>query len=264
VAAIASRERVTEELAAATAKIKALENSVKELKAQLDDLITTKEDDETQMLEKFRDLLNEKKVKIRQQQRLLAVAKVDPEKLANIEGTDQGVQHRDAGSSRAGKRKVPVKLGDEEESDDDFEKMDIDKTNAGDDPSANTNLEFDSDMDGNQQLSTDNDQMETASDPDSDDVPPKVPKTRRSRAVSPPGRGSKSASSGSKQTSPPSRKTRGSTQRKAAPPSDSEPEADDNLPPPPRQLPFMKNKKVAPPPKPTDNDETPSDDDSEL
>ncbi|KAI3320703.1 hypothetical protein HD806DRAFT_538153 [Xylariaceae sp. AK1471] len=245
VSAITSRTKVTEELAAATAKIEALEQSVNELKAQLDDFIATKQEEETQMLEKFRDLLNEKKLKIRQQQRLLAAAKVDPETLANIGGSE----HRDAGPSRSGKRKAPVKVKEEaDESEDGFEKMDVDKENS----------ELDSDVDENQQLSTDNDAA--TSDPDSDSEPPTIAEVReRKKPVSPPGRSAKSAASGSK----PSRNTRAVTQKQAASAtSDSEDEAD--ALPPPRNLPFMRGKKAPPPPKPVDDDETQSDEDSEL
>ena len=52
---------------------------IKQLKEQLEDLIQAKKDHETALLEKFRELLNQKKLKIRDQQRLLATSKVDRE-----------------------------------------------------------------------------------------------------------------------------------------------------------------------------------------
>lgn len=55
-------------------------NIVKKLNAQLEDLLKAKEEHETALLEKFRELLNAKKLKVRDQQRLLAGAKVDPNK----------------------------------------------------------------------------------------------------------------------------------------------------------------------------------------
>lgn len=55
-------------------------NMVKKLNAQLEDLIKAKQEHENALLEKFRELLNAKKLKIRDQQRLLAEAKVDPNK----------------------------------------------------------------------------------------------------------------------------------------------------------------------------------------
>lgn len=233
------------ELETATAKIESLEHSINELKAQLDDFITTKEEDETQMLEKFRDLLNEKKFKIRQQHRLLAAAKVDPKKLANIGGDNGQDTHHNAGPSRSNKRKASIKE-EEAESDDGFDRMDVD---SGDSAGTNTRPGSGSGVDEDQQLSTDNDA--TASDPDTDDEPP----TRaavRTKEESPPGRITKPKASASKQTARPSRSIR-------AVASDSEDEDDE--PPPPSTLPFMRTKQTAPSPKPADDDETQSDDD---
>ena len=53
---------------------------IEKLSQQLEELIEAKRDHETSMLEKFQELLNSKKLKIRDQQRLLAGAKVDPQK----------------------------------------------------------------------------------------------------------------------------------------------------------------------------------------
>lgn len=54
--------------------------TVEKLDQQLEDLIKAKKEHENALLEKFQHLLNAKKLKIRDQQRLLASAKVDPEK----------------------------------------------------------------------------------------------------------------------------------------------------------------------------------------
>ncbi|KAI3338559.1 hypothetical protein F4824DRAFT_84314 [Ustulina deusta] len=258
VSAIESRTKVTEELAAATAKIASLEHSMEELKAQLEDFITTKEDDETQMLEKFRDLLNEKKLKIRQQHRLLAAAKVDPEKLGNIAGDEDQGAHRNAGLSRSGKRKALVKK-EEDESDDGFEKMDIDNQETGDNASTSSEPESGTDEDENLKLSTDNDA--TASESDTEDEPPQTAKAKRKGATAS-GSISKLKASVSKPTTRSSQAMRAATQKQTAVASDSEDKDDE--PPPPRILPFTAAKKTAPPPKPVDDDETPSDDDSEL
>ncbi|KAI0442811.1 hypothetical protein F4803DRAFT_343739 [Xylaria telfairii] len=253
VSAIASRSKVTDELETATAKIESLEHTINELKAQLDDFITTKEEDETQMLEKFRDLLNEKKLKIRQQHRLLAAAKVDPKKLANIGGDSNQDTHHNAGPSRSNKRKASIKE-EEAESDDGLDKMDVDNQDGDDDAGADARPESGSDMDGNQQLSTDSDA--TASDPDTDDGPPTRAATRRFlKEESPPSRITKPKASASKQTARSSRGTR------AAAASDSGDE--DNEPPHSSTLPFMRTKQKAPSPKPVDDDETQSDDDDD-
>lgn len=73
-AAAAARD----EVAALKLKLDAQQETVRKLNAQLQDLIKTKEENENAMLEKFKELLNEKKLKIRDQQRLLAEAKVNP------------------------------------------------------------------------------------------------------------------------------------------------------------------------------------------
>lgn len=52
---------------------------IEKLRSQLDDFTKAKKDHEDALLEKFRELLNTKKLKIRNQQRLLATAKVNPE-----------------------------------------------------------------------------------------------------------------------------------------------------------------------------------------
>ncbi|KAL3960140.1 hypothetical protein ACCO45_005257 [Purpureocillium lilacinum] len=57
------------EAASGIAKARELEAAVTELQSQLDELVESKQEDETSLLQKFRDLLNEKKVKIREQQK---------------------------------------------------------------------------------------------------------------------------------------------------------------------------------------------------
>ncbi len=49
------------------------------LNAQLEDLIRVKDEHENALLENFTKLLNAKKLKIRDQQRLLARAKIEPD-----------------------------------------------------------------------------------------------------------------------------------------------------------------------------------------
>lgn len=65
------------ELAEVRARIDGEKETIRKLHAQLDDFIETKNEAETAMLQRFMDLLNEKKRKIRDQSRLLAGAKVD-------------------------------------------------------------------------------------------------------------------------------------------------------------------------------------------
>ncbi|KAL7912774.1 hypothetical protein GGI35DRAFT_262507 [Trichoderma velutinum] len=110
-------------LAEAAAHAKELETTVKELKSQLDELITSKQDDETALLLKFRDLLNEKKVKIREQQKVLAAGPIQSsqpasQRLQPIESQPS----RTPAPSRPRKRKVqPVEASKMEPEEDEME-----------------------------------------------------------------------------------------------------------------------------------------------
>ncbi|KAI0596102.1 hypothetical protein F4775DRAFT_594715 [Biscogniauxia sp. FL1348] len=234
VCAIAARTKVAEDLAAATANIKSLENTVNGLKDQLDELIKAKDEHETELLEKFRDLLNEKKVKIRQQQRLLASASIDPDKLVNV-GASQNTLARAAEASRSGKRKAIKEESDS--SDAGFERMDTEHTStAGALP--------DQESDGEGQATTEDDNTPSETDSDSEPVPaPPKPKKPTATATKP--------------------ATRTKAPKKPAVTSTA---ADsDEEPPPRRVLPFKGKKAAAPapsPPKPepADDEETESDD----
>lgn len=65
------------ELAASKSQANSEQSTIAKLHAQLDDFIKTKNEAETAMLQQFMELLNEKKRKIRDQNRLLATVKVD-------------------------------------------------------------------------------------------------------------------------------------------------------------------------------------------
>ena len=77
----ASLEKKVEDLGS---KYEEQGNTIQKLNQQLDELIEAKKEHEALLLEKFQALLNAKKLKIRDQQRLLASAKVDPQTGANI------------------------------------------------------------------------------------------------------------------------------------------------------------------------------------
>jgi hypothetical protein len=95
----------------------------------LDELIQAKKDDESALLEKFRDLLNEKKVKIREQQRVIASASVDAIRPIKHESPQASGRGHSAEPSRAAKRKKAPVVVNDDESDDGFEKMDVDQQN---------------------------------------------------------------------------------------------------------------------------------------
>jgi hypothetical protein len=99
------------------------------LKNQLEDLITAKTTHEAELLRKFCLILNEKKAKIRDQQRLLASAKVDLAKVRAVQTGEMPVMAKKVKESRPGKRKARLERevstdGDEREPG--FESMDMD------------------------------------------------------------------------------------------------------------------------------------------
>lgn len=66
------RDSLAAELRTSNTRVEKAEGVIRSLQAQLQDLITAKEEHETQLLSKFAVLLNEKKLKIRSQQHLIA------------------------------------------------------------------------------------------------------------------------------------------------------------------------------------------------
>ncbi len=83
-------------------------DEVAKLNQQLDELVKAKQEHEEEMLKKFAALLNAKKLKLRDQQRLLAGAKIDPRTARAVSEARDGNGGRQAGSSRSGKRKAEV------------------------------------------------------------------------------------------------------------------------------------------------------------
>lgn len=134
-------------------KYEAQQVTISKLKSQLDDLIQAKHDHENALLAKFQELLNVKKLKIRDQQRLLAGAKVDPaagasspaapfsikangETAAAVEqarGSTRRTRPRKAGPSRTSKRKANGKAPttDSEPEVEEASHMEVDEDAAG-------------------------------------------------------------------------------------------------------------------------------------
>ena len=116
------------------AKSQELENDIKALKVQLDELITAKEDDETALLHKFRDLLNEKKLKIREQQKVLSSASFNsaaqPAMSQPVEEPEEPAPtktKRKPAQSRTSKRKAAKKPVESESEEETVEKMEVDQ-----------------------------------------------------------------------------------------------------------------------------------------
>jgi hypothetical protein len=126
------------------------EAAVTQLQSQLEELIKAKDEDETALLRKFRDLLNEKKIKIREQQQSLAALATNPSMAGQsqpsqaveveVEQPKSGKPARQAGKSRTAKRKAPATRRVEESEDDaGVDTMDVDvKQEAEDTDPGNT------------------------------------------------------------------------------------------------------------------------------
>ncbi|KAL8811364.1 MAG: hypothetical protein Q9200_001858 [Gallowayella weberi] len=89
------------------------------LNQQLEELIKAKKEHEDSLLEKCALLINEKKAKIRDQQRLLVIAKPDPKKLKEVQSARQHstLSHRSPKASRQGKRKASAPVSSDDEVD---------------------------------------------------------------------------------------------------------------------------------------------------
>ncbi|KAL8729233.1 MAG: hypothetical protein Q9166_004854 [cf. Caloplaca sp. 2 TL-2023] len=99
---------------------------VQKLNQQLEELILAKKEHEDALLEKCAILINEKKAKIRDQQRLLATAKVDPKKLKEVRAARRSSTsaQRSPKPSGKGKRKASAPASSEDE-DDGFENHEV-------------------------------------------------------------------------------------------------------------------------------------------
>jgi hypothetical protein len=84
-----------------------------------------KRENEEQLISKFVVLLNEKKLKIRNQQRILSTAKIDKKKLAQLKLTVDGATRKATGRKRCAETELEAGDREKDESDD-FESMDVD------------------------------------------------------------------------------------------------------------------------------------------
>ncbi|KEY70435.1 hypothetical protein S7711_06600 [Stachybotrys chartarum IBT 7711] len=156
----------------------ALENRVSEqdgiiaeLKAQLDELVRAKEEDETALLRNARDLINEKKVKIREYHKIIEATRSSIKNSSTPEPQlpSNPVAHRPKESRpRKRKAKALASLGKEEDGveamDVDSVKSEQDQTESGHVTDATVSVADDSDAGGG----ADNDDDD---DDDDDDVP---------------------------------------------------------------------------------------------
>ncbi|KAF2016491.1 hypothetical protein BU24DRAFT_422829 [Aaosphaeria arxii CBS 175.79] len=123
-----SHGQALEEITRMKAELRNKQEVIDQLTAQLKDFIKAKNESETAMLQQFMQLLNEKKRKIRDQNRLLAGAKVDKEAATAVKAARQETKPRKAGASRESKRKAPAKTPvAEEEEEEASDRMEVDE-----------------------------------------------------------------------------------------------------------------------------------------
>jgi hypothetical protein len=135
--AIQEREELRDNVLGLQGAVTTKEEIVTSLQKQLDELVEAKAEHEHQLLSKFTALLNEKKLKIRQMQRVLSTAQADPRKLRELQTTLAG--KTSPSTTRRGKRlaeDVPSVDNDSEESEA-FENMEAD--NGVNEPQADLN-----------------------------------------------------------------------------------------------------------------------------
>jgi len=114
-----------EEVSALRSKSEADQATITALQSQFADLVKVKRENEEQLISKFAILLNEKKLKIRNQQRILSTAKIDKNKLAQLKLTVGGAIRKATGRKRRAETELEAYDREKDESDD-FESMDVD------------------------------------------------------------------------------------------------------------------------------------------
>ena len=104
--AVERSNRIDKEVRDLTSRYDEQSKKMEKLNTQLEALIKAKTEHENALLQKFMELLNTKKLKIRDQQRLLASAKLDPKQAAKLQKARSDPTPRAATISRVRKRKV--------------------------------------------------------------------------------------------------------------------------------------------------------------
>ncbi|KAL4949943.1 hypothetical protein BDW69DRAFT_66251 [Aspergillus filifer] len=125
--AISRADTYEERFSSLLDRVRTADDTITLLNKQLEEFVDSKNQHEQQLMSDFVQLLNEKKLKIRNQQRLLASAKVDTEKLSTLHlaaSTDDIA--RDT-KGRNPKRAADT-LGDETDSEEGFGETSIDKS----------------------------------------------------------------------------------------------------------------------------------------
>ncbi|KAK4237651.1 hypothetical protein C8A03DRAFT_44531 [Achaetomium macrosporum] len=243
-AAALQSEKFQESLAAEKAKVAELEARIAELRNQLDELTESKKAREAEILEKFCVLLNEKKVKIREQQRLLSTAQVDRSRLEAARASQATrpkiTEDRKPAPSRRAKRKALEDAsggGSSSDSDDGFEKAKAGGDKMDVDPKEpETPKEIDESAESEDRETTDDDATGSGPEDEDEAPPPPSPPTRARQQRTPEPKSRAAAASRATKGKdvaihPPKRELRKTTPKATTPPpaEGSETESDDEL-----------------------------------
>jgi DNA double-strand break repair and V(D)J recombination protein XRCC4 len=114
--AVDKQNAVESELNALRTQSESDRDTITYLRAELANLVQAKSEHEDQLLSKFALLLNEKKLKIRNQQRILSTARVDKRKLQPLQISLHGEQITTM-TARSVKREAEDEAGDQADSD---------------------------------------------------------------------------------------------------------------------------------------------------
>jgi hypothetical protein len=123
--AVDQQRSLQEEVSTLRSKSEADQAAITALQSQVADLVKANAEHEEQLISKFAILLNEKKLKIRNQQRILSSAKVDKAKLARLKLTLNGTGRQPTRKKRRAETEAEAHDQEKDESDD-FETMDVD------------------------------------------------------------------------------------------------------------------------------------------
>ncbi|KAJ3468571.1 hypothetical protein MRS44_002636 [Fusarium solani] len=192
-AAVESSAASKQAVADLTVKSTDSEAAVAQLQSQLEELLRAKDEDETALLRKFRDLLNEKKVKIREQQQVLASTTFNasmPGQSQRAESVEVKVEEpevkqpkkpvRKAGKSRTAKRKAPTPKPIEESEEEDVQPMEVDikqepeDTDPGNTTEATASVSGDDEDDAGVLSSSSQQRAVSESAASQEDAPPQV------------------------------------------------------------------------------------------
>ncbi|KJK80962.1 hypothetical protein H634G_03495 [Metarhizium anisopliae BRIP 53293] len=163
-----SVDAVTQAKAAASTsdvRVRDLQTAVGELKSQLDELVAAKQEDEVVLLQKFRDLLNEKKVKIREQQKIITDLSANDAPREEVDEVDE-VQTAKRGR-KAPKRKAQAVENESPEEDVDMtaEKGESEDEDGDSTTEATASVANDEDEDEDEDMDMDRTADEAAREP---------------------------------------------------------------------------------------------------